>query len=69
MHKTLVDVRGLFKANIPDSDVCSFAYSVQWICLYNSTTLQKERPDDSYRKEQNFEEQVLKIETFNTTLF
>jgi len=68
MHKALVDVRGLFKANIPDSDVCSFAYSLQWICLHNSTTLQKECPDDSFRKEQNFEDQVLKIETFTTAV-
>lgn len=38
---------------------CSFAYSIQSACLYSSTALQKECPDDSHWKEQNFEYQVL----------
>jgi hypothetical protein len=31
----------------------SLAYSIQWICLCNSTTLQEECQDDSCQREQN----------------
>jgi hypothetical protein len=30
----------------------SLAYSIQWICLCNSTTLQEECQDDSCQREQ-----------------